>query len=305
MPLGIKPTVDFAFKKIFGSPENSLALIGLLNAILKLDQPIQSVEILNPFNHQEFADDKLIVLDIRARDESGRVINIEMQVSVSAGLLQRLTYYACSLYTDQLGAGDQYSCLCPALSICLLSKPSFRGLGSAASPLSNSSMCPAAAVFPTESKYTRWNCRSIIWTKTRFPESPAIEQWAFFLLYADRYEADQLRELLPAVEFQRAIDVIETIAEKDEDKVMYDQREKAQRDYEWAISSAREQGIEQGLAQGIEQGIEKGAIAGQIQMLQSQLGEPQTSMTELRTRDGAELDSLLSSLQSRLRGRDA
>ena len=29
MPLGIYAFVDFAFKKIFGSPENSVALIGL------------------------------------------------------------------------------------------------------------------------------------------------------------------------------------------------------------------------------------------------------------------------------------
>ena len=46
--------------------------------------------------------------------------------------------------------------------------------------------------------------------------SPAIEQWAFFLLHAHSYEAGELRYLLPAVQFQRAIDVIETIAEKSE-----------------------------------------------------------------------------------------
>jgi hypothetical protein len=34
MSLGIKPTVDFVFKKVFGSPENVSVLIGLLNAIL-------------------------------------------------------------------------------------------------------------------------------------------------------------------------------------------------------------------------------------------------------------------------------
>ena len=33
MPLGIKPTVDLAFKKIFGSPENVQTLNGLLNAV--------------------------------------------------------------------------------------------------------------------------------------------------------------------------------------------------------------------------------------------------------------------------------
>ncbi len=48
MPIGIKPTVDFAFKKIFGSPENVQSLMGLLNAILDLPQPIAHVTILNP-----------------------------------------------------------------------------------------------------------------------------------------------------------------------------------------------------------------------------------------------------------------
>lgn len=50
MPLGIKPTIDFAFKKIFGSPQNSAALIGILNAILEPKEPIVAVEVLNTFN---------------------------------------------------------------------------------------------------------------------------------------------------------------------------------------------------------------------------------------------------------------
>ena len=107
MPLGIKPTVDFAFKKIFGSPQNSAALIGLLNAILELKQPIVAVEVLNPFNYQEFADSKLIVLDVRCRDNLGRMLNVEMQVSIIRGLLERMVYYACSMYVDQLSAGDR------------------------------------------------------------------------------------------------------------------------------------------------------------------------------------------------------
>ena len=90
VPLGIKPTVDFAFKKIFGSPESVDALIGLLNAILALPRPITQVDLRNPFNYQEFAEDKLIVLDIRALDSAGHWLNIEMQVSIVGGLLQRL-----------------------------------------------------------------------------------------------------------------------------------------------------------------------------------------------------------------------
>lgn len=90
VPLGIRPTVDFAFKKIFGSPENAVALIGLLNAILDLKKPIVAVEVLNPFSYQEFSESKLIVLDVRCRDDSGRCLNVEMQVSVYAGLIERL-----------------------------------------------------------------------------------------------------------------------------------------------------------------------------------------------------------------------
>ncbi|MEZ6135132.1 MAG: Rpn family recombination-promoting nuclease/putative transposase [Pirellulaceae bacterium] len=126
MSLGIKPTVDFAFKKIFGSPENAAALIGLLNAILKFPQPIVAVEILNPFSYQEFADSKLIVLDVRCRDSAARWLNVEMQVSVYAGLIERLVYYASSMFVDQLSKGSSYAVADPALSICLLNHVLFR-----------------------------------------------------------------------------------------------------------------------------------------------------------------------------------
>jgi hypothetical protein len=49
------------------------------------------------------------VLDIRARDSAGRWLNIEMQVSIFAGLLQRLVYYACTMYVDQLKSGGSYA----------------------------------------------------------------------------------------------------------------------------------------------------------------------------------------------------
>jgi flagellar biosynthesis/type III secretory pathway protein FliH len=65
---------------------------------------------------------------------------------------------------------------------------------------------------------------------------------------------------LPGIAFETAISTIEIISAKTEDKQMYDQREKAQRDYEWAISVAREEGREEG-----EQiGLAKGKLAGKI-----------------------------------------
>ena len=54
IPIGIRPTNDFAFKKTFGTPGNTLALVSLLNAILKLRVPIVNVAPQNPFNPQDF-----------------------------------------------------------------------------------------------------------------------------------------------------------------------------------------------------------------------------------------------------------
>ncbi len=127
MALGIDLTVDFAFKKVLGSPENGVALISLLNAILELDCPVETVEILNPFSYQEFGEQKQVVLDVRCRDASGRSFNVEMQVANYPHLLQRLTYYACSLFVDQLERGQTYADTNLALTVCLLRHRIFPG----------------------------------------------------------------------------------------------------------------------------------------------------------------------------------
>ena len=80
VPIGIRPINDFAFKKTFGSPGNKLVLISLLNAILGLPKPIFDVTIENPYNRQDFQDDKLSILDIKAVDETGAIYDVEMQL---------------------------------------------------------------------------------------------------------------------------------------------------------------------------------------------------------------------------------
>jgi predicted transposase/invertase (TIGR01784 family) len=308
MPLGIRPTVDFAFKKIFGSPQNSLSLIGLLNAILDLQRPIDTVEVLNPFNYQEFEDSKLIVLDIRCRDGAGRWLNVEMQVSISGGLLQRLVYYACSMYVDQLGVGKSYANATPAISICLLNRVFFRDTDQAhhrfqmMDSRSGRELNNAIEVHTVE--LTKYNLN-----KATIGRAGKLEQWAFLFLHAHEHDADDLKALLQGIEFHQAIGTIETISARTEDREMYDQREKAQRDYEWAISGAREEGIEQGIEVGIEQGIEVGIevgnLMGRIQTLQELLGHPISSNAELRSRDVNQLTDLLSKLQKSVRSRES
>ncbi|MDA1013875.1 MAG: Rpn family recombination-promoting nuclease/putative transposase [Planctomycetota bacterium] len=289
--LGIKPTIDFVFKRLFGSPENVKILIGLLNAILRLRRPIEQVEIVNPFSFQEFADDKLVVLDIRARDIAGRWLNIEMQVSAVAGLLNRIVYYVCTMYADQLESGEDYVRLRPSISICLLGHVLFRDDAAPhhrfrlADPEHECEIPDSIEVHTVE--FPKYDL-----SEATIRDASEIEQWSFFFLYANSYEAARLRELLPGVEFQNAITVIETIAAKTEDRMMYDQREKAERDAQWRLNSARDEGLKQGRAE-------------QIQLLQQLLGEEASSLPSLLQQSIDELAAQLTDLQQTLRSRSS
>ena len=81
--------------------------------------------------------------------------------------------------------------------------------------------------------------------------------------------------------------------------MMYDQREKAQRDYQWALDGARQEGRQEGG----KEGLEVGALAGKIQLLQQLLGEEASSTESLLERPTDELSTLLADLQQRLRSR--
>ncbi|WP_345320741.1 Rpn family recombination-promoting nuclease/putative transposase [Novipirellula rosea] len=292
MPLGIRPTVDFAFKKIFGSPQNSASLIGLLNAILDFEHPVVAVEILNPFSYQEFSESKLIVLDVRCRDSAGRWLNVEMQISVYAGLIERLVYYACSMYVDQLYPGSNYALAAPSISICLLNRILFAETDQAHHRFqmldreSGREITDAIEVHTVELTKYELDAQTIA-------HASKLQQWAFLLLFAQDYDAETLRKLFPGIEFETAISTMEIISAKTEDKQMYDQREKAQRDYEWAISGAREEGREEGI------------IVGRIQTLQELLGDTPMTTAELAELHLDALTTQLNALQQRLRDRDA
>lgn len=84
---------------------------------------------------------------------------------------------------------------------------------------------------------------------------------------------------------------------------MYDQRLKAQRDYQWGLDSARQEGMEKGMEKGRQEGLEKGEVVGKIQLLQDLLGVESSATASLRERTIDELSTMLTDLQQRLRSR--
>ena len=119
---GIDPKVDVAFKKVFGSEPWRTLTISLIDAVLSPWpwRPLVDLELLTPFTPQMTLDDKLSILDIKARDDQGRIFNVEMQMIARATLPQRLLYYWSKLYAGQLVRGEAHDRLCPTISICFV-----------------------------------------------------------------------------------------------------------------------------------------------------------------------------------------
>ena len=107
----INPRVDIAFKKIFGVEENKDLLISLINSIVSEEDQVVEVILINPYNPKNFRDDKLSILDIKAKGIDGKRFNIEIQISDEADYNKRALYYWAKLYTEQLKSNEDYSYL--------------------------------------------------------------------------------------------------------------------------------------------------------------------------------------------------
>ncbi len=116
----ISPRVDIAFKKIFGVEENKDLLISLINSIVGVEDQVADVILLNPYNPKNFRQDKLSILDIKAKGTNGKKFNIEIQISDEADYDKRALYYWAKLYTEQLQAAEDYSLLSKAIGIHIL-----------------------------------------------------------------------------------------------------------------------------------------------------------------------------------------
>lgn len=123
---------DFAFRALFTRSPNSL--IHLVNAALDFqgDRQIREIDILPSANPKETVMDKLSILDIKAVDQRGELLNIEMQAFPQSHYPERSLFYWAKLLTGQLSEGDGYDRLRGAYSINFLDfilirdRPSFK-----------------------------------------------------------------------------------------------------------------------------------------------------------------------------------
>lgn len=298
MVIGISPTVDFAFKLVFGNPDHTGITIHFLNSILNLPSPITEVTIQNPFLEKGDETDKFSILDILAVDESGRLINVEMQTTLPAGMNRRLIYHAARIYGDQLTEGKSYTALRPAIVICVLTKALF--------PEDKLHMDfrlrdATGRVLADDLQVHLLQLSKLEATAQNISGHGLIEQWAYFMVNAERLSMNDVFQMFHDQEFAEAAEVLEMISKTPEERMLYNARLKFQMD-----EAARlEQAQASGEATGRREGLERGVLIGRIRTLQEILGVDHPSAEELADFDIARLSKLAGELHSRFRRHDA
>jgi predicted transposase/invertase (TIGR01784 family) len=119
----LKVKNDFIFQKIFGQNEHKEILISFLNAVLSLEaeRKLTDIEILeNTRLKKDNIDDKLGVLDIRAKTAAGEQINIEIQLVNQYNMDQRTLFYWSKLFSEQLKEGQPFQSLKKTITINIL-----------------------------------------------------------------------------------------------------------------------------------------------------------------------------------------
>ena len=118
----LDPKNDLIFKRIFG--ENPNLLLAFLNALMPLSPGclIEELTYLPAEQVPENPGKKDSIVDVKCKDNSGRVFIVEMQMYWFEAFMNRVVFNAGKAYVRQLEKGDDYSLLHPVYSLAILNE---------------------------------------------------------------------------------------------------------------------------------------------------------------------------------------
>ena len=112
----LNPKNDYVFKRLFGHVGNETITKNLLSCILQLD--ITDIQLdSNPITEKELFDDKVGILDIKAKIDNTTNIDIEMQVVDKKHIETRILFYLSKMYTKTIKKSQDYSSLEKCIAI--------------------------------------------------------------------------------------------------------------------------------------------------------------------------------------------
>ena len=239
----LDPKVDFVFKNIFGSSKNPNILISFLNATLKPEKRIVSVEIKKSDLEKQYIEDKYSRLDVKATTSNNEIINIEIQLKNENNMVKRSLYYLSKMYEEQLNEKEDYSKLERTVYINILN---FKYLKSS----------KFHTGYRLKEMETNEELTDII--ELHFIEIPKLESgsdekdmlvaWTEFLKDP---ESDKVRGLeMNIEEIRQAKDELIRMSNDSTQRELYDMRANALRDKISELNAAERKGIDRGREEG-------------------------------------------------------
>lgn len=272
----ISPKIDIAFKKIFGVEENKDLLISLINSIVSEQDQVADVTLLNPYNPKNFRQDKLSILDIKAKSIDGKMFNIEIQINDDADYDKRALYYWAKLYTEQLKNADDYSSLSKAIGIHILHFTSIPDVEKYHNVFHITEKDSGVMYFKDLELHTIELKKFAKDFKEELSDMVAkvkskLDMWAAFLTRNDLLQADALPQKLNDAALKKAINVLDVMQFSPEEREAYDGHLKWLRMEASALKKAEEKGEARGVVKGIAKGIAKGRAEEKLEIARNLL----------------------------------
>jgi predicted transposase/invertase (TIGR01784 family) len=283
MILGVDPKVDYAFKHMLGRDSTRPILIDVIDKVLNPPpgHHIQHIDLLNPFNAKEALDDKLSILDIKARDQAGRQFNVEMQMLAFRYYERRILYYWSKLHQQQMHGGQDYLELRPTISISFLDHVLF--------PQSPHYHLQFRLLEETHHFPFSADIEFHILELPKFKKSAAelesgLDNWLYFLRHAEKMDTEAMPAALRQPLVFRALEELKMLTQTEQERERYEARRKAQLDYNTGLKVARMEG----------------EIIGKIHLCEQLLNRPETPTEQLAALPMEDLTRLANDLHEQL-----
>jgi predicted transposase/invertase (TIGR01784 family) len=209
---------------------------------------------------------KFIVLDIRAEDESGEQLDVEMQVRKYESYSKRSLFYLCKLYSEQLDSGKDYGELKPVVGIHFLDYeqfpecPDFRYRF-----VFNDSLHPEICL--TEDMVLHVIELPTFERMSENTEQNTFSEWVRFISRADSETEETMRENYSNPNVLKAYHALESLSEDEKARLRTEMRERALRNEISELNAAERKGKREGKLEGKREGKREGRLEGMTEMI--------------------------------------
>ena len=262
----LNPKNDYVFKRLFGSVGNETITKNLLSCILQ--QNITDVQLdCNPILEKNLLDDKVGILDIKAKIDNTTNVDIEMQVTDHKNIEKRILFYLSKMYTKTIKKSQDYNSLEKCIAILI----------------SNYNI----DIIKNIPKYiTKWNIREEEYQKIVLTDVMEIYiiEINKFKDYKEKSNHNSLNSWIEFIEspevvdmsnkeIQKAKKVLEEISQDEHEQYLAELREKYIMDQKAIEDAGYDKGLNVGYNKGLKTGIAQGITQGKLQIAKKMLSK--------------------------------